>query len=36
LGKYYEQRLLLLQEEIDSLFTNVEEKRKQPVLGDFV
>ncbi|MGD0175914.1 MAG: DNA polymerase II large subunit [Candidatus Bathyarchaeia archaeon] len=36
LGKYHEQRLLLLHEEIDSLFNEQEEKRKQPTLAQFV
>jgi DNA polymerase II large subunit len=36
LGKYHEQRLLLLHEEINSLFNEQEEKRKQPTLAQFV
>lgn len=36
LGKYHEQRLTMLQQEIDSLFREVEERKKQPVLGDFM
>jgi DNA polymerase II large subunit len=36
LGQYHEQRLLLLQEEINSLFNEQEEKRKQPTLAQFV
>jgi DNA polymerase II large subunit len=36
LGQYHEQRLLLLQEEINSLFSEQEEKKKQPTLAQFV
>ncbi len=36
LGKYHEQRLLLLHEEINSLFNEKEEKKKQPSLAQFV
>lgn len=36
LGKYHEQRLLLLHEEINSLFNDQEEKKKQPSLAQFV
>jgi DNA polymerase II large subunit len=36
LGKYHEQRLLLLREEINSLFNEQEEKKKQPSLAQFV
>jgi len=36
LGQYHEQRLLLLQEEINSLFNEQEEKKKQPTLAQFV
>ena len=36
LGKYHEQRLLLLREEINSLFNEQEEKKKQPTLAQFV
>jgi DNA polymerase II large subunit len=36
LGKYHEQRLLLLHEEINSLFNEQEEKKKQPSLAQFV
>jgi DNA polymerase II large subunit len=36
LGKYHEQRLLLLHEEINSLFNEQEEKKKQPTLAQFV
>jgi len=36
LGKYHEQRLLLLHEEINSLFNEPEEKKKQPTLAQFV
>lgn len=36
LGKYHEQRLLLLREEINSLFNEQEEKMKQPTLAQFV
>jgi len=36
LGAYHEQRLLLLKEEIDSLFSEPEEKKKQPSLAQFV
>lgn len=36
IGKYHEQRVLLLREEIKSLFNEQEEKRKQPSLAQFV
>ncbi len=36
LGQYHEQRLLLLQEEINSLFNEKGEKKKQPTLAQFV
>jgi DNA polymerase II large subunit len=36
LGAYHEQRLLLLREEIKSLFNEQEEKKKQPSLAQFV
>ncbi len=36
IGKYHEQRVLLLREEIKSLFSEQEEKRKQPSLAQFV
>jgi DNA polymerase II large subunit len=36
LGQYHEQRLLLLHEEINSLFNEQEEKKKQPTLAQFV
>jgi DNA polymerase II large subunit len=36
LGKYHEQRLFLLREEINSLFNEQEEKKKQPSLAQFV
>jgi len=36
LGAYHEQRLLLLREEIRSLFNEQEEKKKQPSLAQFV
>jgi len=36
LGKYHEQRLTLLHEEINSLFSEQEEKKKQPTLAQFV
>jgi DNA polymerase II large subunit len=36
LGQYHQQRLLLLQEEINSLFKEQEEKKKQPTLAQFV
>jgi DNA polymerase II large subunit len=36
LGQYHEQRLLLLQDEINSLFNEREEKKKQPTLAQFV
>ena len=36
LGKYHEQRLVLLNEEISSLFNEREEKKKQPTLAQFV
>lgn len=36
LGMYHEQRLLLLREEIQSLFSEPEEKKKQPSLAQFV
>lgn len=36
LGPYHEQRLLLLREEIKSLFNEQEEKKKQPSLAQFV
>jgi DNA polymerase II large subunit len=36
LGQYHEQRLLLLHEEINSLFNEKEEKKKQPTLAQFV
>ncbi len=36
LGKYHEQRLLLLHDEINSLFNEQEEKKKQPSLAQFV
>jgi len=36
IGKYHEQRVLLLREEIKSLFSQQEEKRKQPSLAQFV
>jgi len=36
LGQYHQQRLLLLREEINSLFNEHEEKKKQPTLAQFV
>jgi len=36
LGQYHQQRLLLLQDEINSLFNEREEKKKQPTLAQFV
>jgi DNA polymerase II large subunit len=36
LGKYHEQRLLLLHDEINSLFNEQEEKKKQPTLAQFI
>jgi DNA polymerase II large subunit len=36
LGQYHEQRLLLLRQEINSLFSEQEEKKKQPTLAQFV
>jgi len=36
LGKYHEQRLLLLRQEINSLFSEQEERKKQPSLAQFV
>ncbi len=36
LGQYHEQRLLLLHEEINSLFNEQEEKKKHPSLEQFV
>ena len=36
LGQYHQQRLLLLREEISSLFNEHEEKKKQPTLAQFV
>jgi len=36
LGQYHQQRLLLLHEEINSLFNEKEEKKKQPTLAQFV
>lgn len=36
LGEYHEQRLLLLREEIKSLFSEQQEERKQPSLAQFV
>jgi DNA polymerase II large subunit len=36
LGQYHQQRLLLLKEEINSLFNEKEEKKKQPTLAQFV
>ena len=36
LGQYHAQRLLLLQQEINSLFNEQEEKKKQPTLAQFV
>jgi DNA polymerase II large subunit len=36
LGRYHEQRLLLLRQEINSLFSEQEEKKKQPTLAQFV
>jgi len=36
LGKYHEQRLVLLHEEINSMFSEHEEKKKQPTLAQFV
>ena len=36
LGAYYEQRLVLLRSEIESLFSEQEEKKKQPSLAQFV
>ena len=37
LGKYHEQRLELLHEEINSMFSEQhEEKKKQPTLAQFV
>ena len=35
LGKYHTQRLMLLRQEIDSMFNETEEK-KQPSLAQFV
>jgi DNA polymerase II large subunit len=36
LGAYHEQRLVLLRDEIGSLFNEQEEKRRQPTLAQFV
>jgi DNA polymerase II large subunit len=36
LGAYHEQRLVLLRQEIESLFNEQEEKKKQPTLAQFV
>jgi DNA polymerase II large subunit len=36
LGQYHQQRLLLLREEINSLFNEQEEQKKQPSLAQFV
>lgn len=36
LGAYHEQRLVLLRSEIESLFSEQEEKKKQPSLAQFV
>jgi DNA polymerase II large subunit len=36
LGEYHEQRLLLLREEIKSLFSEQQEEKKQPSLAQFV
>ena len=36
LGQYHQQRLLLLKEEINSLFNEHEERKKQPTLAQFV
>lgn len=36
LGAYHEQRLVLLRDEIESLFSEQEEKKKQPSLAQFV
>jgi DNA polymerase II large subunit len=36
LGQYHEQRLLLLREEIKSLFKEHQEEKKQPSLAQFV
>jgi DNA polymerase II large subunit len=36
LGQYHQQRLLLLHQEINSLFHEKEEKKKQPTLAQFV
>jgi DNA polymerase II large subunit len=36
LGAYHEQRLVLLRAEIESLFSEQEEKKKQPSLAQFV
>jgi DNA polymerase II large subunit len=36
LGAYHEQRLVLLRSEIDSLFNEHEEKKRQPTLAQFV
>jgi DNA polymerase II large subunit len=36
LGKYHEQRLVLLHDEINSMFSEHEEKKKQPTLAQFV
>ena len=36
LGQYHVQRLLLLRQEINSLFNEHEEKKKQPTLAQFV
>jgi DNA polymerase II large subunit len=36
LGQYHQQRLLLLKEEIKSLFNEREEKKKQPTLAQYV
>jgi DNA polymerase II large subunit len=36
IGNYHEQRVLLLREEIKSLFSEQEEKKKQPSLAQFV
>ena len=36
LGQYHQQRLVLLHQEINSLFNGQEEKKKQPTLSQFV
>lgn len=36
LGTYHEQRLVLLRDEIESLFNEQEEKKRQPTLAQFV